>query len=98
MCVGIAEVVGGILVGWISDIAGRSFTVLLGAAFYASGLTLASLIHYGYLHHPTTVHDVSIFAFLAAFCFGIGDCVANTQTYAILGELFGPQGSVVSFT
>jgi MFS family permease len=36
MFAGVAEVVGGLVVGWLSDRLGRSFTVLLGTLFYGA--------------------------------------------------------------
>jgi len=36
MFAGVAEVVGGLVVGWLSDRLGRSLTVLLGTLFYGA--------------------------------------------------------------
>lgn len=85
--------------GWISDHLGRSSAVVLGSAVYGGGLALVLLIKYGYILTPSIL-SIPLAAFAAAFCFGIGDCTFNTQTYAILGQLFGKNEheSVAAFT
>lgn len=97
MFTGIAEVVGGVVMGWISDHLGRSTAVIVGSVVYGGGLTLAALIKYEYILNPTIL-SIPLAAFAAAFCFGIGDCTFNTQTYAILGQLFGSGDTVAAFT
>lgn len=87
MFAGVAEVVGGLMVGWLSDRLGRSFTVLLGTFFYATGLLLTSYLKYGYWESPA-LFGAPLSAFAAAYCFGTGDSAFNTQTYAALGQLF----------
>ena len=42
--------------------------------------------------------EVSWIAYLAAFCFGIGDSLVNTQTYALIGKLFKKEETTRAFT
>ena len=97
--IGLAEVVGGVVMGWVSDHLGRSMAVISGSLIYGGGLALVSLIKYDYITDPQIL-SIPLAAFAAAFCFGIGDCTFNTQTYAILGQLFGrnEQEAVAAFT
>jgi len=96
MFVGLAEVFAGFIVGYVSDFIGRSITVLMGSVLYGVGLTISSLIKYHYLMHPTIL-TIPISAYFAAFCFGLGDAVFNTQTFSLLGSLF-PKKSEGSWT
>ncbi len=87
MFVGIAEVFGGLVIGFLSDVLGRSLTMLLGCSLYGLGLLLTCALKYKDWMSPTVV-DIPLIAFAAGFCFGIGDSVFNTQTYSLLGHLF----------
>jgi len=87
MFAGIAEVVGGLAMGWLSDCFGRSSAVLVGAIFYGTGLLLASFLKNNDWVTPTLL-DAPLSSFIAAVCFGMGDSAFNTQTYAALGHLF----------
>ncbi|KAL6063396.1 DUF895 domain membrane protein, variant 2 [Balamuthia mandrillaris] len=107
MFTGIAEMIGGIVVGWLSDkFLGRSITVLLGSLLYALALLLSVFLKHGRFFHPQLLSASSasssssssgeesddeerlpLIAIVAAVCFGLGDCIFNTQTYAMLGEL-----------
>ena len=61
--------------------------MVLGSLVYLTGLFLTCIIKESKWEHPIIL-NVTWVAFAAAFCFGIGDAVVNTQVYATLGEHF----------
>ena len=42
--------------------------------------------------------EVSYAAYLAAFCFGVGDSLINTQIYALIGKIFTGEDTTRAFT
>eukprot|EP01121_Diplochlamys_sp_Union-15-3_P016885 TRINITY_DN5834_c0_g1_i1.p1 TRINITY_DN5834_c0_g1~~TRINITY_DN5834_c0_g1_i1.p1 ORF type:complete len:437 (-),score=44.81 TRINITY_DN5834_c0_g1_i1:137-1447(-) len=87
MFVGIAEVCAAFTLGWLSDRIGRAATVYIGSVIYAVGLILTSFLKERQILHPQIL-QAPLVAFIAAFCFGIGDAIFNTQVYASLGQIF----------
>jgi len=96
MIVGVAEITSGIIMGKVSDHFGRIPTILCGTAVYTFGLLLSGLLKGGYWLLPT-VAAAPWSSYVAALCFGFGDCVFNTQVYAVLGDFY-PAKSIGAFT
>jgi MFS family permease len=71
--VGVGEVAGGALYGWLSDRAGRFCALALGAALYGTGLGLSAwLQHTGPPPGPgPALGGASVAAYAAALCFGL---------------------------
>jgi len=87
---GAAEVVGGLILGKLSDIVGRKISVTFALIVYCGGLTIAWFAKL----HPTWFYMY----YLAALCFGIGDSLFNTQIYASLGTLYKGDYLVPAFS
>lgn len=99
---GIAEVLGGLTLGYVSDRFGCTVVLLIGFICYAFGLLLACLMiqRITWVSYPTWfINDAPWSVFVSAFCFGLGDCVFNTQIYALLGHFWKDRTlSVSAFT
>jgi len=87
---GASEVVGGVLLGKLSDVVGRKSMMVFAYFSYCSGLFLSWIIKI----HP---HRMWL-AFIAAIGLGLGDSTFNTQIYASLGTLFPGDETVAAFT
>ena len=93
---GIGEVVGGLAFGRLSDSLGRSASIGLGAALYAGGLGLTAWIRESGGGQPgggggAFAAGAPISAYAAALLFGLGDSAFNTNLYAIISQVYGPQ-------
>jgi len=88
---GVAEVLGGLVLGKLSDIVGRKLMVLAGLGFYCGALVLSWVAKF----HPV---QLSYLWFIAAAGLGLGDSLFNTQIYASLGTLFTESEMVAAFT
>jgi len=86
---GVAEVIGGLGLGYLSDRFGSIFVLVIGFLAYAWGLILSILLvsHVPGFHSPVWI-DSPWSAYLASLCFGLGDCVFNTQTYILIGTFW----------
>eukprot|EP00164_Ancoracysta_twista_P016019 GFYU01026706.1.p1 GENE.GFYU01026706.1~~GFYU01026706.1.p1 ORF type:complete len:521 (+),score=116.54 GFYU01026706.1:59-1621(+) len=87
---GIGEIVGGIVIGRMSDVIGRSWSIVIGSVIYALSLVLACFLKYD-VATSSSIYDIPTIAFIAAFGFGIGDSVFNTQVFAILGDRYADE-------
>jgi hypothetical protein len=97
MFTGFGEIFGGIILGHLSDaLLGRSLTQIIGVVLYGTGLGLVVVLKE--LNPAPHWHDVTWVAFIAAFCFGVGDSIFNTQGYALVGHLYHGKDSVGAFT
>ncbi|KJE89418.1 hypothetical protein CAOG_00889 [Capsaspora owczarzaki ATCC 30864] len=99
MFAGIGDALGAIVIGYVSDIIGRSVTMLIGVAVYATALFGTITLY----NHPYSDSDVCVsgycvpwYALTSAFCFGVADAVFNTQVTAIVGSMFAKK-SVSAF-
>lgn len=96
---GIGEVIGGLGIGWLSDHFGRSSAVILGSVVYATGMGLSVILRNYEAPDPApSWADASFVAYIASFCFGIGDSTFNTQMYSLLGHKYSGVLSVHSFS
>ena len=85
--VGVGELVGGLWLAHLSDAwLGRSRTVILGSMIYVAGLVLVGWMYKDPLADPVLA-GAPLISYFAAFCFGVGDSVFNTQVYSSLGHL-----------
>jgi len=88
---GVAEVLGGLVLGKLSDIVGRKAMVVTGLLLYCGALVLSWIGKF----HPT---KFVYMWFVAAAGLGLGDSLFNTQIYASLGTLFPEHEMVAAFT
>lgn len=75
---GVGEAAGGWGLGHISDFLGRARSVVLGTVLFMAGLALVVVLK----ESPTAFASIAGApwgAYVAAFCFGAGDSVFNTQ-------------------
>ena len=84
---GIGEVVGGFGIGRLSDTIGRTPTLLLGAVMFFAALVLTCVLRKNGDVKPAMAHE-PYFAYIAALLYGLSDSVFNTQSFALLGQLF----------
>eukprot|EP00053_Salpingoeca_punica_P025628 m.17729 g.17729 ORF g.17729 m.17729 type:complete len:456 (-) comp7980_c0_seq1:159-1526(-) len=94
---GVGEVVGGTIISPLSDKMGNSAALVFGSVTYGIGMYLSTLLMHGNEPEPHFL-EASWVAYVAAFCFGIGDSVFNTQVFAIIPRLFAVRQDVHSFT
>lgn len=94
---GAGEIVAGAAVSAAGARAGRSATMLAGSASYAGGLVLASALQRGAVTGPSW-RGAPWAAYVAAFAFGVGDCVFNTAVYGLLGSKVAGADAVGAFT
>lgn len=85
---GVGEVLGGVLSGRVSDSCGRSLSMALGATAYATGLGLATWMKFASPGPDPMLAGAPLIAYIAALLFGIGDSAFNTNTYAIVAQLY----------
>eukprot|EP00730_Choanoeca_flexa_P013074 TRINITY_DN4940_c0_g1_i2.p1 TRINITY_DN4940_c0_g1~~TRINITY_DN4940_c0_g1_i2.p1 ORF type:complete len:425 (+),score=97.95 TRINITY_DN4940_c0_g1_i2:276-1550(+) len=96
---GVGEVIGAMGLSRLSDRFGCSVLVILGGLVYCGGLALSAWLKHTGLPGPSPDWEhVSWIAYLAAVCFGIGDSLLNTQTYALIGKLFDEKETTRAFT
>lgn len=92
---GAGEVLGGVVVGKMSDRLGRSLALSVGVLAYAVGLGLTLVLK----NAGAAPAGPTVVPLLAAFCFGVGDAGFNTQVFALLGSMYpDAHGSGGSFT
>ena len=90
---GVGEVVGGLAMGRLSDVAGRSATITLASVLYGGGLAIASVMHHNGLDAcGPKVAGAPVIAYIAALLFGLGDAGFNTCCYAICAQLYDVRG------
>jgi MFS family permease len=97
MCVGIAEVIGGLCLGKISDCLGRTTVILFGAVCYGGAMYLSVLLKRNDSMTQPYIWSASWAAYTAALLFGFADSAFNTCVYSHLGSLFADEG-VAAFT
>jgi MFS family permease len=84
---GVGEVVGGYVMGRLSDSIGRAACLALGASIYGVGLVLAAEMKQAGNVGPA-IGGASLAAYFAALCFGLGDSCFNTNIYATVSQLY----------
>jgi len=87
-CVGMTEIVVGLLSGRLQSCLGAKGLYALGAVSFGTGLCLTVLLREGLFINPS-YGGVPLIAFIAAACFGIGDCAIQVVILAQLGRLSG---------
>lgn len=96
---GCGEVVGGYVMGRLSDTAGRSVSMLVGFVLYVTGLGLTTWMKWvSTLASPPTMpswQGVAAPFYFAAFCFGLADSAFNTNIYATISQLYGTMEDAV---
>jgi hypothetical protein len=86
---GAGEVAGGVLMGRLSDAAGRSAALLLAVALYAGALALACAMKSGAPAAAAAWRGSPVAAYAAAFLFGASDAGFNATAYAMCSQLWG---------
>jgi MFS family permease len=92
---GVGEVVGGVLMGRLSDAAGRSTALLLATLIYAAALALSCSVKSGAPLAAAAWRGSPVAAFVAAFCFGVADAGLNATAYAMCSQLWGQEAVVL---
>jgi hypothetical protein len=87
---GVGEVAGGVLMGRLSDAAGRSAALLLAVAAYSGALALSCAVKSGAPAAAVTWQGSPVAAFAAALLFGVADAGFNATAYAMCSQLYGP--------
>jgi hypothetical protein len=87
-CAGVGEVIGGLLFGRLSDVAGRSLSVCCGTALYGLGMGLACWMKLRGGQQPPMLEDAPLIAYFAALCFGLADSAFNTNVFAMVSQLY----------
>lgn len=86
---GFGEIIGGVTLGVLSDVAGRSASVLSAIALFSIGLWLAYEVKHGGGVATISVAGSPLAAFVAAFLFGFADAGFNASAYAMCSQLYG---------
>lgn len=99
--VGVGEVLGGLVFGWLSDRIGRLAVVGLASGLYCTGLVLVMVARAEVEFDSEsgevtrTAHslgpvlgETALGLFAAALCFGLGDSGLYTQCLAVIGDVF----------
>lgn len=89
---GVGEVIGGLAMGRLSDVVGRSATIMLASALYAGGLGIAVVMRAAPDALGPAVGGAPLVAYVAALLFGLADAGFNTSCYAICAELYDARG------
>ena len=85
---GVGEVIGGIIFGKLSDKFGRSISITIGSICYAIGLGISCYMkQQNYTPDPQVLGAPAI-AYAAALLFGLGDSSFNTNSYALVAQIW----------
>ena len=93
---GFGEIAGGIALGVLSDVAGRSASLISSLVIFSIGLWLACAVKAGTSIASTMLWGSPLAAFIAAFLFGFADAGFNANAYAMCSQLYGGSTSEVS--
>lgn len=76
---GVGEVLGGFTMGRLSDLVGRSVSLVLSLGLYGGALALTCQLKLGTALATPTLWGSPVIAFIAAFLFGLADAGFNTN-------------------
>ena len=94
---GFGEIAGGIALGVLSDVAGRSASLISSLVIFSIGLWLACAVKAGTsIGTSVMISGSPLAAFIAAFLFGFADAGFNANAYAMCSQLYGGTTSEVN--